>query len=775
MPSKYKTHTLGLPRIGRHRELKKATEAYWAGHLSREDLQNCGSALRHEMWKTQSVAGIALPSCNDFSFYDRMLDMTCMLGAIPRRFAHTGWHPLDLQFAMARGVGSGAEARPACEMTKWFDTNYHYIVPELDEQTQFALTICKPADEFAEALRLGYHTKPILIGPVTYLLLAKASSTASSAFSPLALLDKLLPVYQEILGRLASAGAEWVQFDEPIFSMDLEPAAQEALLKSYVYLAAAVPNIKLLVANYFGGLQDNLETFVNLPVHGLHADLCRAPQELPSLLDALRSTDKVLSLGVIDGRNIWRSHFAKILPLLREAKLHIPAQRLWLAPSCSLQHVPWSLEEEKNLDGELKSWLSFALEKMYEIAFLADWLEGAYTAQDLADNQRAAASRQASVRIHNEKVTQRIAKIPPKDYQRNLPFAKRQPLQKKNLGLPVLPTTTIGSFPQTTVVRKARADWKKAALSDGDYTEFLRKETARCIAIQEELGLDMLVHGEFERNDMVEYFGEQLQGFAFTGNGWVQSYGSRCVKPPIIFGDVSRPSAMTVEWSRYAQSLTAKPMKGMLTGPITILQWSFVRDDQPRADTATQIALALRDEVADLENAGICAIQIDEPALREGLPLRRKDWNRYLDWAVGAFRLCSSGVGDATQIHTHMCYAEFNDIMEAIAALDADVITMEASRSGNELLESFLRFQYPNEIGPGVYDIHSPIVPSVNDFMAAMHAALQLLPLNNLWVNPDCGLKTRGWPETIASLRNMVEATRNLRAMLVENASTSSR
>lgn len=779
------THTLGYPRIGGRRELKKLTEAYWHGDITAAELEAGGRAIRKENWLTQQRAGIDLIPSNDFSFYDQVLDLTCLVGNIPARF---GWKhgivDLATRFAVARGVRPRAAAghAPACgcascqsqatdasELTKWFDTNYHYIVPEFSGDTHFALSSTKIFDEFTEALALGIRTKPVLLGPVTYLMLGKLAGRKAGG-DRLQLLDRLLPVYVQILERLGALGAEWVQLDEPIFALDLTPAERSALTETYVTLRATVPQLKLLVATYFGGLRNNRSTFLRLPVAALHVDLVRAPEEFDAIARELPANTR-LSLGLVDGRNIWKTNLATRLPLLEKAASVLGPERLLIAPSCSLQHVPVTLRHETKLDPELGQWLAFAEEKLGEVRALRDLVAGRAPEAALTASHIAAESRRLSPRIHRADVKARLEGITPADFQRRSGFAERQGSQRARLGLPVLPTTTIGSFPQTDAVRVVRARWRKGELDDAGYRDFLRDEIAGCIRLQEQLGLDMLVHGEFERNDMVEYFGEQLDGFAFTGNGWVQSFGTRCVKPPVIYGDVARRQPMTVEWARYAQSLTSKPVKGMLTGPITLLQWSFVRDDQPRRVTALQLALALRDEVTDLEKAGIAAIQIDEPALREGLPLRRADWESYLNWAVDAFRLAAAGVADETQIHTHMCYAEFNDIIAAIAALDADVITIEASRSKMELLKAFTGFKYPNEIGPGLYDIHSPRVPTVEEMTELVERAAAVIPIEHLWINPDCGLKTRGWPEVKSALANLVQVARNLRSRLSRESS----
>ncbi len=755
------THNLGYPRIGEKRELKKATEAYWRAETTLAELEEVGRNLRKSHWLAQKDAGIELIPSNDFSFYDQMLDMTCLLGNIPARFAWNGEPAgLDLCFQIARGGGDKQQTsiHPS-EMTKWFDTNYHYIVPEFQQETTFQLSGSKPFDEFTEALALGLRTKPVLIGPLTYLYLGKSSS---SEFERLSLLDRVLPVYAEILRQLNKLGAEWVQIDEPILAFELSSDWQTGFLQAYRALRSALSNTKLLLATYFGELRENIPLAVSLPVDAFHLDVTRAGSELDQFVNRLPSS-MALSLGVVDGRNIWRNNFEASLEQINQAKRILSANRILIAPSCSLLHSPVTLRHESAFDAEIKDWFAFAEEKLKEVTQLARLAEGGGDAMVAYRNRVALHSRRASERIHRSEVKARSQAVRPEDSRRKASYRDRRHQQRATLGLPLLPTTTIGSFPQTADIRSTRARWKRGELADAEYEQFLREKTAECIRLQEEVGLDVLVHGEFERNDMVEYFGEQLDGFAFTENGWVQSYGSRCVKPPIIYGDVRRPHAMTVEWSRYAQSRTSKPMKGMLTGPITILQWSFVRDDQPRSETARQIALAIRDEVLDLEAAGIKVIQIDEPALREGLPLRRSDWQDYLRWAIEAFRLTSSGVRDETQIHTHMCYCEFNDIIDSIAALDADVISMEASRSNMELLDAFAAFRYPNEVGPGVWDIHSPRVPSAAEMETLLRTAAAVLPIENLWVNPDCGLKTRGWNEVTASLRNMTNAAAALR------------
>jgi 5-methyltetrahydropteroyltriglutamate--homocysteine methyltransferase len=757
-------HNLGFPRIGAQRELKRAVEAYWAGKSSQEELQAAGRELRARHWKIQADAGLDLIPVGDFAWYDHVLEWTALLGAVPARFGQPADAPvsLDTLFRMGRGRAPTGTPAAACEMTKWFDTNYHYIVPELTPAQTFRIARESLFEQIQEAQRLGYRVKPVIPGPLTWLWLGKGDAYQGAGdAAKLQLLAGLIPVYAEVLRRMAAAGVEWVQIDEPILALDLPAAWRDAYAAVYGQLALAP--LKLLVATYFDGLQDNLPVAAGLPVAGLHVDLVRAPAQLDPLLAAI-GPDKVLSAGVVNGRNIWRTDLDAALRALAPAKDAL-GERLWIAPSCSLLHVPVDLAFETELDAELKSWLSFAVQKLEEVRVLARALDGSTdpAVQDALRLQRnALGNRARSPRIHNPAVARRMAQAAEVPLAR-APFAERIGRQQQVLRLPAFPTTTIGSFPQTAEIRALRRDWKAGLISDSAYETAIRKEIEAVIRFQEEVGLDVLVHGEPERNDMVEYFGELLAGFAFTRNGWVQSYGSRCVKPPVIFGDVARPAPMTVGWSSYAQSLTAKPVKGMLTGPVTILQWSFVRDDQPREQTCRQLALALRDEVLDLEKANIRVIQIDEPAIREGLPLRRADWQAYLAWAVDCFRLSTSGVQEETQIHTHMCYAEFNDIIESIAAMDADVITIETSRSNMELLKAFEDFRYPNDIGPGVYDIHSPNVPDVDWMVGLMRKAAGRLPRERLWVNPDCGLKTRAWAETEAALVCMVEAARQLR------------
>ncbi|KII28153.1 5-methyltetrahydropteroyltriglutamate--homocysteine methyltransferase [Pseudomonas fluorescens] len=764
-------HTLGFPRIGADRELKKALEAYWKGDIDQAALNSVGRQLRATHWQLQKDAGIDLLPVGDFAWYDQVLTHSLTFGVIPERFDSArdanGLPTLDTLFAMARGAtasccGEHGQAQYAQELTKWFDTNYHYLVPEFSSDQQFKLSWEQLFDEVDEALALGHNVKPVIIGPLTYLWLGKAKG---NDFDKLDLLERLLPVYNEILGRLAAQGVEWVQIDEPILTLDLPQSWKSAFERAYHILQYSP--LKKLVATYFSGLQDNLGLAVGLPVQGLHIDAVRAPDQLLHVLDRL-PTYKILSVGLVNGRNVWRCELEPVLAQLQLAQERF-GDNLWVSSSCSLLHSPVDLEREDKLDPELKSWLAFAVQKCGEIAVLRDALNDPQAPKvqaALAESRAIQISRAESPRIHKTDVQARINAIGPTDSQRQSPFAKRIEQQRARLKLPAFPTTTIGSFPQTGSIRLARQAYKQGKLSANDYTDAMHHEIRHAVQIQERLGLDVLVHGEAERNDMVEYFAEQLDGYAFTRFGWVQSYGSRCVKPAIIYGDLSRPKAMTVDWISYAQSQTDKVMKGMLTGPVTMLMWSFPREDVSRKVQAQQLALALRDEVVDLEAAGIKIVQIDEAALREGLPLRRAQWQEYLDWAVQAFRLSASGVRDETQIHTHMCYSEFNDVIEAIAAMDADVITIETSRSDMELLEAFEAFDYPNDIGPGVYDIHSPRVPDTAEMVKLMSKAAKRIPAERLWVNPDCGLKTRAWPETEAALVNMVAAARQLRSQL---------
>lgn len=761
------THNLGYPRIGTKRELKHACEQYWSGRITADDLLERAKELRKQHWLLQQQRGIQLIPTNDFSLYDQVLDLSYTLGAIPERYTEKfskKQYPLDLYFAMARGAQGDGIDITAMEMTKWFDTNYHYIVPEFIKNQRFELNADKILTELKEALELGITPKPVLIGPITYLLLGKEKE---SGFNKLELLEQLLPVYIELLQKIKQAGADYVQIDEPFLVMEESENLKEQYEKVFARIAEEVPELKLILTTYFGDLGANTSWVAQLPVDTLHIDLVRGRQGLEKVLSVLGESTH-LSLGIVDGRNIWKNDFKNSLDLIARATKQLGISRVQIAPSCSLLHVPFDLDHENettSLPSEVKNWLAFAKQKIEEVSLLAR-LSTAASAEDhqaLDQNIIAMESKANSKLIHNEKVKSAVDSIAPNYDVRASAFQSRQQLQQQSLTLPLFPTTTIGSFPQTKEIRSLRSKLKKGTISQQEYDAEIAKSIVKAIRWQEQIGLDVLVHGEFERNDMVEYFGEQLDGFGFTKFGWVQSYGSRAVKPPIIYGDVDRPQPMTVPWTAYAQKLTDLPVKGMLTGPVTILQWSFVRNDQTRERTANQIALAIRAEVQDLERAGIKIIQIDEPAIREGLPLRRSDWESYLNWAIKAFRISASGVSDQTQIHTHMCYSEFNDIIESIAAMDADVITIETSRSQMELLDAFVDFKYPNEIGPGVYDIHSPRVPSQAEMASLLEKASGLIPHRNLWVNPDCGLKTRGWEETEDALLKMVNSAKQLR------------
>ncbi|VWD42919.1 5-methyltetrahydropteroyltriglutamate--homocysteine methyltransferase [Burkholderia lata] len=758
------THNLGFPRIGAKRELKFGLERYWKGESSRDELKALGAELRQRHWNDQRDLGLA--PIGDFAFYDQVLDMSFTLGNLPKRVQGFHGDVLDNYFRVARGRSAqSAEEHAACcggvsagEMTKWFDTNYHYIVPEFHADTNFSLDPSRLLQELAEAQAQGVAAKPVILGPVTYLWLGKAKDDSDR----LALLQKLLPVYGALLDTLTAQGVEWVQVDEPILVTELDAEWQQAFKTAYAALETR--RIKVLLATYFGQLQGNLALASSLPVDGLHVDAINARDEVDALARELPA-GRVLSVGAINGRNIWKTDLNAALDWLEPLAKQL-GDRLWLAPSCSLLHVPVDLASEAKLDAEIRSWLAFALQKLDELKVLATALNQGRdkVADALAANAAAIHSRRHSPRVNNPAVKAAIARIDAQLGNRVSPYTQRAPKQSARLNLPAFPTTTIGSFPQTGEIRQARSQFKAGALDEAGYRKAMQAEIERSVREQEALELDVLVHGEAERNDMVEYFGEQLDGYAFSQFGWVQSYGSRCVKPPILFGDISRPKAMTVEWITYAQSLTNKPMKGMLTGPVTILNWSFVRDDQPRSVSCYQLALAIREEVLDLEKAGVRVIQIDEAALREGLPLRRAQWGEYLKWAVESFRITANGVQDDTQIHTHMCYSEFNDIIASIADMDADVITIETSRSDMELLDAFDHFKYPNEIGPGVYDIHSPNIPTQEHIVGLMKKAAERIPAERLWVNPDCGLKTRQWAEVIPALTNMVAAAKTLRS-----------
>ncbi|MBC3929826.1 5-methyltetrahydropteroyltriglutamate--homocysteine S-methyltransferase [Undibacterium sp. CY21W] len=752
------THNLGFPRIGAKRELKFALEDYWKGNLSQTQLEDTGALLRQRHWQHQSQLDFV--PVGDFSFYDQVLDMSFLLGNIPARVRHHAGNTLDNYFRVARGRSAQDTACHcvyAGEMTKWFDTNYHYIVPEFDAATTFSLDASRLLKQIRQAAELGVPAKPVIIGPVSYLWLGKAKDASDK----LALLPKLLPVYAQLLDALEAEGVEWVQIDEPILVTELDPAWQQAFTTAYQALTPR--KLKLLLTTYFGDLQENLSLACTLPVDGIHIDAINARHELERLQTFLPDS-MVLSLGVINGRNIWKTDLHATLEWL-EPIHRVLQSRLWIAPSCSLLHVPVDLRSENKLASHIQYWLAFAQQKLDELHILAQALnKGRVSVQDaLVANSAAINSRKTSPLVHNPAVKAAVANINASLGQRLSTYEQRAKKQSACLQLPAFPTTTIGSFPQTPEIRQARSRYRLGQLDETSYKTFMQNEIARCVQEQEALDLDVFVHGEAERNDMVEYFGEQLEGYAFSEFGWVQSYGSRCVKPPILFGEIHRPKPMTVDWIKFAQSLTEKPMKGMLTGPVTILNWSFVRDDQPRSVSCYQLALAIRQEVLDLEKSGVRIIQIDEAALREGLPLRRTEWDSYLRWAVESFRIAANGVSDETQIHTHMCYSEFNDIIASIAAMDADVITIETSRSDMELLDAFDHFSYPNEIGPGVYDIHSPNIPAQEHIVQLMRKAAERIPTERLWVNPDCGLKTRSWEEVIPALRNMVTAAKQLR------------
>ncbi len=769
-----KSTVLGYPRIGPKRELKFATENYWKGKMDEGALLEVAATIRRRNWETQKDIGIDLIPSNDFSLYDQVLDASLMVGCIPERFepVKAEQSKLDLYFAMARGYQDDRLDVKAMEMTKWFDSNYHYIVPEFTKNQQFQLFDTKVIEEFKEGLSLGIKTKPVLLGPVTFLMLGKEKDPE---FNRIDLIENLLPVYDELLHQLDVLGADYVQIDEPVLSLDLTKIEQDAIRKTYHHFNQKSNALKIILTTYFDCCGDNLDMVLTLPVTGIHLDLVRCSAQLDDVLENPGfNKSMILSLGVVDGRNIWKNDFQKSIKMIDKARAILGSDNLWVGSSCSLLHCPIDLDLEINesvLDQEIKRWLAFAKQKLIEITHLKHCYidpKNPEILEAIRSNAADNSNRKAADSIHNTMVQKRLDGLNTADFHRNSEFPIRQAKQKQALSLPLFPTTTIGSFPQTREVRQWRSKYKKKQVDKSAYEAFLEKETEKVIRFQEASDLDVLVHGEYERNDMVEYFGEKLEGFIFSDFGWVQSYGSRCVKPPIIFGDVFRPSPMTVKWAAYAQSLTSKPVKGMLTGPVTILQWSFVRDDQPRDVTCKQIALAIRDEVIDLEKAGLKVIQIDEPALREGLLLRKKEREDYLQWAVEAFKIASGAAKDETQIHTHMCYSEFNDIIHSIAAMDADVITIETSRSAMELLEAFVYFRYPNEIGPGVYDIHSPRVPSQAEMLELLDKASKLIPAEHLWLNPDCGLKTRDWPETKAALTNMVNTAKKMRATVLQ-------
>lgn len=754
--------TLGYPRIGRKRELKQACEAYWNGKIGEDDLLKSGAELRRAHWQVQRDAGIELIPVNDFSFYDQVLDAISLIGAVPERYHWQGGQvDLATYFAMARGVKRADLDATAMEMTKWFDTNYHYIVPEWQKGQRFQLASSKPFDEFAEAQAQGLLAKPVLLGPLSLVLLGKAREANLDLLAET--LSGIVAVYAEVIARLAAMGASWIQLDEPCLVQDRTPVELAALRRVYEALAARKGQARLVVSTSFGHVGESYEALITLPVDGIGLDFVRGPENRELLYRHGLPADKVLVAGVVDGRNVWRADLSTTLALLTDLTTLVPRERLIVAPSSSLLHVPYDATSENEIAPEIRPWLAFAEQKLAEVAVLGRALhEGRESvAEAFAESEAVTRSRATSPLARDAAVQIRLAS---QHITQRPPYEERRRLQAERLQLPILPTTTIGSFPQTAEVRQERRRFESGQITSQKYDHFIEEAIADLIARQEQLGIDVLVHGEFERNDMVQYFGEQLSGFAFTRHGWVQSYGSRCVRPPIIYGDIARPAPMSVRWSAYAQSLTARPVKGMLTGPVTMLNWSFVRDDQPRETTCRQLALALYDEVADLERAGLRVIQIDEPALREGLPLRRSQWQTYLDWAVACFRLAASSAGPATQIHTHMCYSAFDDIIEAIAALDADVISLENSRSAGDLLDVFHRTRYDKGIGPGVYDIHSPRVPTVDEIAVMLRATLQVLPLESVWVNPDCGLKTRSWAEVVPALEYMVAAAQQVRA-----------
>lgn len=752
-------NSLGFPRIGRRRELKFALEKYWRGESTQVELREVASELRRTHWQWQAAAGIEQVPVGDFAFYDQVLTLSATLNAIPERHRGEGTIDLDTLFRVARGRAPTGQDAPASEMTKYFNTNYHYLVPELSQNQEFSIAYEQFFDEVSEAQSLGYKAKPVLLGPVSYLYLAK---TVGQEFDKLSLLPNLLTAYADILARFAAQGVQWVQLDEPILALELDGKWQAAITEAYQALSTA--KVKILLTSYYGGIAHHQALVSALPVAGLHVDLVTAPDQLAVFAHAL-GRDQILSVGVVNGRNVWAAEADLIAERIGAVARDL-GDRLWIGTSCSLLHSPVDLDVEATLEPALRQQLAFAKQKLLELANVRQLLLAPESIAAKEIVQTSLARREAKAQAADSQVIARVAALTSADYERVSDFTVRQAVQQQKYRLPLLPTTTIGSFPQTPAIRGLRSRWRKGDLSDAQYTEQLQQVTRDTIDRQLKLGIDVLVHGEAERNDMVEYFGEQLAGVGFTKNGWVQSYGSRCVKPPLIYGDVSRPKAMTVDWAEFAQSLTDKPVKGMLTGPVTILHWSFAREDIGRDVIATQLALAIRDEVVDLQNAGIGIIQIDEPAFREGLPLKQSEWQTYLDWAVNAFKLSAAGVTDETQIHTHMCYSEFNDTIAAIAAMDADVITIETSRSRMELLNAFEDFEYPNEIGPGVYDIHSPNTPSVEAMVHLIEKAAQKVPVRQLWVNPDCGLKTRTWDEVEPALKNMVDATRELRHRL---------
>ncbi|RHZ90176.1 hypothetical protein Glove_5g83 [Diversispora epigaea] len=759
------TFNLGFPRMGANRKLKRLVENFWSGKVDENTLITDAKKLREEHWLLQKNAGLDHIPSNDFSFYDQVVDHSYAFGVIPARYKNLN-PGLETYFAMCRGLQKPGIDVAACKMKKWFNTNYHYIVPEFEPNQQFTLNSTKVIDEYKEAKALGIQTHPVILGPVSYLMLGKPTKDAPQGFKPIQLLDRLLSLYEELLSKLVSAGVTWIQIDEPCLVLDLPSTIKNEYVSAYNALTKVSPQLKILIATYFERIGTNLDFITDTPINAIHIDLIRAPDQLESILRRLPAKVS-LSLGLVNGRNIWKTNLEVALAKAQKAIDVLGSECVFIAPSCSLLHSPHSIQSEKKIDNEILNWLSFAVEKIKKIVIISKALNNSVQSvqTELEANRKSIQSHRESARTQNPTVQQKMKALGPDMFRRKFPFHERQLSQRKKLSLPLFPTTTVGSLPQTKDIRTIRAKFKKGEINQTQYDNFIKREIEKCVHFQEEIGIDVLVHGEFERNDMVEFFGENLQGYVFSGNGWVQSYGSRCTKPPIIFGDISRPNPMTVEIIKYAQSLTDKPMKGMLTGPITMLQWSFVRDDQPRKDTAFQLALAIREEVHDLEAAGISVIQIDEPAICEGLPLRKEDWNVYLNWAVDAFLLSSTGVDCSTQIHTHMCYSDFNDIIEAIRCLDADVITIENSRSDLKLLNAFEEHEYTAEIGPGLYDIHSPRVPTKEELKVRLHAIFKYIPKNLIWANPDCGLKTREWPEVEAALKNMTDVAKEFRAI----------
>lgn len=756
---------LGFPRIGDKREVKKAVEAYWSDKLSEEGLLAVAKDVRISNWKRIKAAGVDLVPSNDFTLYDHVLDHCTMFNAVPSKYYDAKLTPLDLSFAMGRGRQRDGVDLPACEMNKYLGTNYHYIVPEVSKSTEFKLCHQKPVDEYLEAKAAGIETRPALFGPLSFLLMGKTPRSANADYEPISLLKKLVPVYVELIKKLVAAGVQSLQLDEPALVLDAADPLGKELVETYTTLAEAAQSVPITITTFFGSAEAILPSLVKCPVHAIHLDLTERgkPQQVKLALELLKPTKVAISLGLVSGRNVWKNDMAHSISIIKQAISTLGDDRVIVATSSSLLHTPISLADEHKMAPEQKDWFSFALEKCEEVSTLAKAVSSNADdaiKQKLDINAVSIKKRRDFEAQSDASVRERLAKVTPEMYNRKSPFAQRRIAQRQVVQLPKFPTTTIGSFPQTKEIRVARAKFTKGEISAKEYDDFIAKEIELVVRFQESCGLDLLVHGEVERNDMVMYFGEQLKGFVFTENAWVQSYGSRCVRPPIIVADVARPSAMTIRWSSYAQSLSKLPVKGMLTGPVTILAWSFPRIDVSREVQSRQLALALRDEVCDLEKAGIFAIQVDEPAIREGMPLRKADWDEYLHWAVDSFKLATAGVEDRTQTHSHFCYSDFNEIMSHIARLDADVISIEASKSDHKLLKVFASVDYSNQIGPGVYDIHSPRVPSQQEIQQKIADTLKVVKSDLLFINPDCGLKTRAWPETEASLKNMVAAAK---------------